>query len=236
MLAGLAWLAYLLRCREPLVTFGLSWFVLALVPSAALVVLDQGEPMAEHRVYTASIGFFLAAGAGCGWLGVRLRRARLVTRVTVGACAVVFVAGLGARTILRNAIWADPVALWTEAVSLAPDHWLPNLALGEALQQAGRYPEAIGRYVMALAANPDELTVYTKLGVAFLQVGSHDEARGTFEELRRRSPDSNEASNGLGAVALLAGQPGVARGTISRHWGATDGISRLSARLRRSTS
>ena len=35
---------------------GLLWFLLLLVPSSALVVLDRGEPMAEQRVYLASCG------------------------------------------------------------------------------------------------------------------------------------------------------------------------------------
>jgi tetratricopeptide (TPR) repeat protein len=211
VVAGLAWLAWRMRRREPLVTFGLLWFVLMLVPSMALVVLDRGEPMAEHRVYTAAAGFFLAAGVGAGWLATRLSRARQATRVTVAVAAVVFVLTLGAQTVLRGAVWDDPVALWTEAVGGAPDHWLPNLALGEALQQAGRCNEAIGRFMLALADQPGELAIYAKLGVCLLDVRSYDEARAAFEELRRRHPGSNEASNGLGAVALLAGQRDEAR-------------------------
>ncbi len=45
------------------------WFLLLLVPSSVLVVLDQGEPMAEHRVYLASCGLFLAAGRVIGTCG-----------------------------------------------------------------------------------------------------------------------------------------------------------------------
>ncbi|HUF46495.1 MAG TPA: tetratricopeptide repeat protein [Vicinamibacterales bacterium] len=207
-MAGLAWHT---RRREPLTAFGLLWFVLMLVPSMVLVMLDRGEPMAEHRVYAASAGFFLAGGVGAGWLARRLARARLLSQVAVVAAAVVFLATLGGRTVLRNAIWDDPVALWTEAVNEAPDHWLPNLALGEALHQAGRCDEAIGRLAIAMAGNPDELAIYPKLGVCLLEVRSYDEARASFEELRRRHPESNEASNGLGALAMLTGQPDEAR-------------------------
>ncbi len=52
-----------LRRSEWLVSFGLAWFALLLVPSAVLITLNQGEPMTEHRVYVASAGLFLAAGA-----------------------------------------------------------------------------------------------------------------------------------------------------------------------------
>src|SRR5262249_12115341 len=48
--------------RQDVISFGLAWFMLLLIPSSILVVLDRGEPMAEGRLYTASIGLFLAAG------------------------------------------------------------------------------------------------------------------------------------------------------------------------------
>ncbi len=203
--------AWTLRRREPLAAFGICWFFLMLVPSSALVVLDRGEPMAEHRVYAAAAGFFLAAGAAAAHLAVRIRRARRVTRWTLVAASGVILVSLGGKTMLRNATWGDPVALWTEAVSGAPEHWLPNLALGEALQQAGRCGEAVPRFALSIAARPEEPAGYGKLGVCFLELGSYEEARGTFEELRRRDPAANEASNGLGAVALLTGKPGEAR-------------------------
>ena len=43
---------------------GSSGFALMLLPSALLVLLNRGEPMAERRVYFASAGLFLAAGYG----------------------------------------------------------------------------------------------------------------------------------------------------------------------------
>ena len=182
-----------------------------LVPSMVLVVLDRGEPMAEQRVYGAAAGFFMAVGCGVGWLHQRLASARRASRWVAAAGAVVIVASLSARTVLRNAIWGDPIALWTEAVSYAPRHWVPNLALGEVLAEAGRHDEAVGRFVIALEGNPDEPAAYSKLGVSLLEVGSYDQARAVFEELGRRRPGSNEATNGLGAVALVTGRTDEAR-------------------------
>ena len=79
-------LAWRLRRVEWPAGFGIFWFLLLLVPSSALAVLDQGEPMAEHRVYLASVravprGWHrdrparIMAGSrrrtGCGCWGVR---------------------------------------------------------------------------------------------------------------------------------------------------------------------
>ena len=60
------------------------------------------------------------------------------------------VLAFGAQTLLRNAVWADPVTLWQESVDLAPSHYRPRLLLGEALQDAGRRDEAIEQYRTAI--------------------------------------------------------------------------------------
>src|SRR5262249_56034733 len=66
--------------RQDVISFGLAWFVLLLIPSAVLVVLDRGEPMAEGRLYTASIGFFVAAGGLAAAASERAKRISPFTR------------------------------------------------------------------------------------------------------------------------------------------------------------
>ena len=61
--------SWTLRRVDWTVGVGLLWFLLVLVPSSALIALDQGEPMAEHRIYLASCGIFLAIGAGVQRIG-----------------------------------------------------------------------------------------------------------------------------------------------------------------------
>ena len=139
-------ISWKLRRTEGLVGFGLLWFLLLLVPSTALVVLDRGEPMAEHRVYTASIGLFLAVGVAGGWLHERFARRRPALLLPLGALFAVWLVMLGGRTVLRNQVWSDPVMLWTEALDAAPDHWLPHLLLGEALQSENRCEEAAAHF------------------------------------------------------------------------------------------
>ena len=140
----------------------LLWFLLVLVPSSALIALDQGEPMAEHRVYLASCGMFLAAGSAIGWLGERLtasvdgdhgRRTRLGWRRRRWRS---FCCRSASGRCVRNAVWRDPVTLWRESVDLAPAHYRPRLLLGEALQDAGRRDEAMEQYQTAIRLRPTD--------------------------------------------------------------------------------
>jgi protein O-mannosyl-transferase len=210
ILAVLA-LAWKFRRTDRLVSFGVIWFFLLLIPSSFIVVLGQGEGMAEHRVYLASCGLFLAAGSMIEWSIARLSAMSPRARPLVRAALAVVLLSLAARTVLRNAVWADPVAIWREASDRAPTNWLPRTVLGETLHDAGRHDEAVAAYRAALQLRPKEPFGYLKLGLCLAELGRFDEATATFEQLRSIDPQSTIVSTGLGAVAMIAGQPDRAR-------------------------
>jgi Flp pilus assembly protein TadD len=118
---------------------------------------------------------------------------------------------LAGRTVLRNAIWGNAVALWGEARDHAPDHWLPHLLLGEALHGAGRDFEAVAEYSESLQRRPDLEFTYRNMGVCLIELQDFDRAKTLFEQLRHRNPRSVTASLGLGAVAAAQGDAVLAR-------------------------
>jgi tetratricopeptide (TPR) repeat protein len=211
ILSSLAILAWLLRRPEPAVSFGITWFLLLLVPSSALVLLNRGEPMAEHRIYLASCGLFLSAGVAFGWLAGRLADSGPVARWAASLGLTVLLITYGLETLARNAVWSDPVRLWQESVSLAPGHFRPRLLLGEALHDAGRYDDAIEQFRIAIRLRPNDPIGYAKIGLSLAQAGRFKPASTAFEQLRALDPSSPAAPNGLGSVALLSGHPDAAR-------------------------
>ena len=202
LLAGLAWMQ---RRAHPQIAFGLVWFLLLLAPSAALVVLDRGEPMAEHRVYLASAGIFLCVGSVAGHLWQRLS-ARHTASLLLRLALVVMVAALAGRTVVRNAVWASPTLVWLEAAEQAPDQWFPHLLLGEELHRAGRHDQAIAAFRRVISLRPQEAAAYGKLGLCLSEHGDLDAAEDAFTKLKGLDSRSTEASNGLATVALLRGQ------------------------------
>jgi hypothetical protein len=206
-LGALLILAWRLRRVQSLIAFGCVWFVLMLVPSGVLFALGRGEPMAEHRVYGASIGLFLAAGAAFALLWRRLERRGPMWRVLLYAMSALFVIQLAGRTLVRNAIWGDPVTLSREAVGLAPNHWMPRVLLGEALRTTGRCNEAAVEYRRAIELRPQMEFGYTKLAACLIELGRLEEAGVAFEQLAAVRPLSPQASTGSGLVALLRNRP-----------------------------
>ena len=206
-LAALLALAWRLRRLQSLIALGCVWFVMLLIPSGVLFALGRGEPMAEHRVYGASVGLFLAAGSAFGLLWRRFQRRGPMWRVMLYAVSALFLIQLAGRTVVRNAIWSDPVRLSSEAAALAPDHWMPRVLLGEALRTTGRCSEAAVEYRRAIALRPQLEFGYTKLAACLIAQGRLEEAAAVFEQLAAVRPLSTQASTGSGLTALLRNRP-----------------------------
>jgi tetratricopeptide (TPR) repeat protein len=207
----IALLAMALRLRrvEPLVTFGIIWFFAALAPSSSVVALREG--MAEHRVYFASAGLFLAvsalsARALARWVGPR-------ARVVPGYICVVMVliAILSALTLARNYVSRSPVRVWSEAVRRAPGMWEPHYALGDVLREADDCHAAIVEYQKVLELRPRHRDAHTNLGICFGRTGRLGEAEVSFRRALEIDPGFTRGYTNLGTVALLAGQPDRAR-------------------------
>jgi len=205
---GLAvWGAWRMRRCEPLVTLGVLWFFLMLLPSSSIIALK--EPMAEHRAYLAAAGLVLAAvGGALAW-----PRARLATLRWVFGTLVIALVSL---TWARNAVWADPVHVWAEAVETAPNQWEAHYALADALREQQRCAEALPEYETVLQLSPAHRDAANNLGICLAQLGRYDQARAAFEAAVQIDPTFARACNNLGNLALVTGDHAAARREFAR--------------------
>ena len=197
-------LVWKVRRPEPVASFGLLWFLLALLPSSLLILLDRGEPMAEHRVYLGGAGFCLAIGAlvdrAAGWMARSSAGLRQLGAAALGLVIVAF----AAQTIQRNRVWSDPLTLWGESVELAPEHYRPRLLLGEALHDAGRVDEAIVQFRTAVELRPSDPAGRVKLGQSLAELGRLEEARRHFLDAIALDPRHDSARQSLDLLDALA--------------------------------
>jgi Tfp pilus assembly protein PilF len=204
--AALAAVAYLLwrwRRRVPLVTLGCGWFVAALAPSS---VVPLFELMSEHRLYLATAGLALAAGAGWSlWQGQpsakRWARAALAVAIAI----------LLALTVARNRVWADTVTLWRDAAAKAPLTWAPRYALADALRARDGCAAAVPVYRQALELKPGDGPTLTNLGTCLAMMRNYAEAEAVLEQALAAQPSSANLLNNLGQLARLTGRPALAR-------------------------
>jgi cytochrome c-type biogenesis protein CcmH/NrfG len=208
-LAGAVMVALRLRKSRPLETLGIVWFLAVLAPSSSVIALREG--MAEHRVYLAGAGIFLAVAAV---VSRRLNRepqpSRTFVRVQFGALSAV-VAVLFTLTVLRNQVWADPVALWREATVHAPGMWEPHYALADSLREKSDCAGALPEYRAVVALRPDHRDAFTNLGICLAQTGQLEESERAFRRVLEIDPSFPRGYTNLGALALVAGDTARAR-------------------------
>jgi protein O-mannosyl-transferase len=205
-IAGLAAVAYLLwrsRRRAPVVTLGCVWFVAALAPSS---VVPLFELMSEHRLYVATAGLALAAGAGWSlWQG------RPAARGWARAVLAAAIAILLALTVARNRVWADTVTLWRDAAAKAPLTWAPRYALADALRARDGCAAAVPVYREALELKPGDGATLTNLGTCLAVMRNYAEAEAVLEQALTAQPNSANLLNNLGQLARMTGRPALAR-------------------------
>lgn len=191
-------LAFRVRARTPLLSFGVAWFLLLLVPTSSVLPLQY--PMAEHRVYLASVGLFLVAGTAFARLVQGLQVQPFQPRVLLYAVGLVVLGGLAALTVSRNVVWANPVALWRDAVIKAP-RWDTYMAFGNALRDAGNCEAALVAYDRARRLEPDRLLPLAARWACLVMLGEDDEAMKIVRHIHRVDPQFSRLCQEARALA-----------------------------------
>lgn len=218
LLGAGVWLARAGRSRASphalVAGFGILFFFLALsVESSFIPIRDL---IAEHRLYLPSVGAFLAAGAGIAAGAERLRqRSSRLAAVPVAALAALVLL-LGVATWSRNQLWADPVALWSDAAAKSPGKLRPLLNWAGALRKRGDRQAALQVSLRGLSLPPTDSEEFLAQGNVYRQIGDLRNARLMLEESLRLRPDFGHALMTLGIVAWDEGDRVAARGLFQR--------------------
>lgn len=151
LLAALIMIAVLLRNRRPLVSLGIAWFFAAQLLTATIVPL---ELVYEQRMYFASIGVLLAAGALL--LGLRWKIALPILR---GFLVTVALLWFATATNLRAREWSNPLRLAIAEANRHPEspravYEAGRLLLIASNYQPGKAMDDSWKYLREAAAIP----------------------------------------------------------------------------------
>ncbi len=157
-------LLYLCWCgrRSPF-GWSLLWAGLVLAPT---FIMPLNMLVNERRLYLPMAGLALALAWG-------LRRTSMPTVLVL--LVVLSYAGLTAQ---RNAVWEDELRLWMDAEKKAPQMHAVQNNLGKALQEAGRWDEALVAYQRAVAINPRHGDAYNNAATIYHLRGKEMLAEG----------------------------------------------------------
>jgi tetratricopeptide (TPR) repeat protein len=171
--------AWMWRKRAPLASFGVFMFLLQLAPTSSFIPIK--DVLAEHRMYLPFLGLALV----CCEL---LRRVSFTQAAGIGAAALVACCIL---TYQRNQVWANPMALWQDAVNKSPNKYRPRVQLAYQLQyEENRCADAVQSYEIASRLGPVDDELLIDWGLALDCAGRWNEA---IEKLRRAEAIENTA-------------------------------------------
>ena len=165
---GLTIVAVATDRRIPLVTFGIAWYWLQLGP---MMLISRNDLLSERNLYLASFGILLVGVMLVSHL-IRvvidgLPRPALL-RAAVGGLTIVVVLALCVGTVQRNALYRDPLLLWSDAVEKAPQKARPHNNLGHTYAERGDWEQAIEHFRKAAQLDPDYVVAQENLRDAYL--------------------------------------------------------------------
>lgn len=192
LLAGVTILAWR---RERLVSLGIAWGVLVLLPVSNLF-FAIGIMLAERTLYLPSVGLAIAV-AGAVRLAWSARRAgarvRARVRPVLAAGGLVILAAAGWRTWTRTPEWADSDTAIRALARDHPESFRVQWVLADRMRARGDREAAIERYADAVALMPAHYQLRFQFGTTLLELGKLEEAAEQFDLARRFIPDYPDA-------------------------------------------
>jgi hypothetical protein len=138
--------AILLHKRSRLPAFGLFWFFLLIVPTCTFFKLS--DIMAEHRVYLAGLGIFMAVGVAVTE-AVRMLPTQ-AGRIAAAAIAALVIGGIILADIAtiqkRNTKFWSAVTLWGDTIKNSPDKARPYTGVGFEYMNRGSVESVKGAF------------------------------------------------------------------------------------------
>ncbi len=170
-----------LRTRP--IAFGISWFLLALLPVA---LLPLAEVENDHRMYFPFVGLTLAAvWAASVFVSREWRPMALTAGIVLILC--------GQGTWQRNQIWRTEESLWRDVAQKSPLNGRGLMNYGLTQMAKGDYDAALGSFRRALPLTPNYSLLHINIGIAEAGLHNDSEARQEFNRAIALAPDDSES-------------------------------------------
>ena len=155
--------------RFPVVSFGLSWFLIQLLPTS---VIPRNDLLSERNLYLPSIGFLLACVALVSGvtqsMTKKIKPSHLV-RFGSAVLATLLAAVLCVFTYQRNLLYQDRLLLWSDVVVKSPHKARAHNNLGYAYALHDDWGGAIDEFRTAARLDPDFILAQQNLRDAYLR-------------------------------------------------------------------
>ena len=174
--------------RAGVLIFGISWFLLFLVPSFFSDDPSTIDIFYEHRVYIALVGLLLVITEIDFIQNIDFKK-NILAIVVIGCIIVLF----AARAFWHSGNFKNRLNFWQHAVETAPNLPRSHSGLGSAYLDAKQYDLAETEYRKGIVISPNEQILHGNLGLLLLQKGQFEEAEKELKkelEVNKKNMDT----------------------------------------------
>ncbi|MBI5888385.1 MAG: tetratricopeptide repeat protein [Deltaproteobacteria bacterium] len=189
------------------------YYIITLIPVSGIVQVG-GQAAADRYAYLPSLGPFMLAGVGAGYLAVmHKKQARAFCFAAAAAVLIV----LSALTVRQIRVWKDTLSLWSRTIEIFPDS-IPviHLSRGREYLKMGDFKRAIMDFDIAIGIYPDYGDAYTARGRAYGQSGEREKAVRDFNRAIELNPKDAASYHDRGVTYLNGGEYGKAAEDIKK--------------------
>lgn len=193
------------RRRAGVLAFAAIWFVVALLPLAALPLITALALYQENRGYLSAVAVAWVAGVLLAWCWESDRVRQKGLTVLRRGMVVLLLGAMALAVVIRNPVWRDDVSLWRDALSKAPGNQAAYVNLGAAYQARGDLQAAAEVYQRAVERFPRNAILHNNLGALYRASGDLRRAAEEFRAAIRVNPGFAMAFFNLGRALQEVG-------------------------------
>jgi protein O-mannosyl-transferase len=189
------------RTKWRAVSFGIWWFLLALLPSATI---PDRVVEADWRMFLPFVGLALAVSR-TAWIGIEAlerSRVRIQGFVTASVLGVLLLAGLGWATYQRNTVWESEASLWRNVMETSPLNGRAFLNYGLTRLAARDVLTATGYILRAASVAPHDAVIENNLALLYVRLSRDKDAEARFRDAVADGASWSPAYSSYGAWLL----------------------------------
>ncbi|MEP6494120.1 MAG: tetratricopeptide repeat protein [bacterium] len=197
-----------LRRRQPVMSFGVAFACITLLPSSNFL-LPAGIVLAERTLFLPSVGAMLIVGGAAAWVveSVRLRHRDERRLVLSAQMLLAILVALGvARSALRTRVWKDNETLFRQAIVDSPRAYRAHYMLGAWEFEHLRKREGEAEYRKALNLFPYDPYLSYHMAEQYRNAGLCGPAIPLYRWTHGLDPDFPVGHSALAYCLLNEGQ------------------------------
>jgi tetratricopeptide (TPR) repeat protein len=185
--ACVAALTALRKKIDPLVLWGLAFFVVNVLPVSGLVPFGYMAHafVADHFLYLPMVGLAVVVARGIQFAFHKLRDMSGAIFVLLGAYAVICI--LGVLALRQTWLWRDSAALWEAALRVNKTSWAVYMNNGDIYWKKGQFDKALSLLQRAAEVEPRVPESYHAMGMIYRFLKDKKRAEEMFYQSMKRT-------------------------------------------------